>query len=104
MFWIEGLAAVERIDGGEYATVATESPPRLSPACQGTILSCPRDFFWWQLPMDRSAFRRLATPHGVPAPSAKAYTSRSLNSGLLLMTSRTNPHSGSTVRLRRRTS
>jgi hypothetical protein len=40
----------------------------------------------------------------IPAPNAKSYTSKSLNSGLLLMTARTNPHSGSTFRLRRRTS
>jgi hypothetical protein len=38
------------------------------------------------------------------AARANDYTSRSLNSGMSLMTSRTNPHSGSTFRWRRRTS
>jgi hypothetical protein len=40
------------------------------------------------------------------SPQTKTYddTSKSLNSGILLMTSPTNPHSGSTFRLRRRAS
>ena len=54
-------------------------------------------------PTERAAAKLLFDARHT-GTDAKTYTSKSLNSGLLLMTSRTNPHSGSTVRLRRRTS